>query len=70
MAKNKCPHCGSSGFFVKNPDDQYETYEFHFQDGTMVLTDAEQASNPPDIVSDTETYCQKCTWRGTFKTIS
>lgn len=70
MAKNKCPYCGSTGFFVKDPVDQYETYEFHFQDGKMVMPDTGQASNHPDIVSDTETFCQKCTWHGAYKNLS
>jgi hypothetical protein len=69
MAKNKCPYCGSIGFFVKNPEDQYETYELHFQDGKMVLKNAEQASAAPDIIPDTEMFCQKCTWHGALKTI-
>jgi hypothetical protein len=70
MAKNKCPYCGSTGFFVKDPVDQYETYEFHFQDGKMVLNSSKEELDPPQIDCDTETFCQKCTWHGVYKTLS
>ena len=33
----KCPVCGSLNFFVKDPDDEYETFEFELKDATIVF---------------------------------
>jgi phage FluMu protein Com len=32
----KCPVCGSLNFFVKDPDDEYETFEFELKDAVIV----------------------------------
>ena len=31
----KCPLCGCVSFYVKDPDDAYETYEFDWRDGRV-----------------------------------
>ena len=30
MAQSKCPVCNCGKFYVKNPDDEYDIYEFDF----------------------------------------
>jgi hypothetical protein len=36
----KCPVCGSLNFFVKDPEDEYETHEFELK-GDSVVFDSE-----------------------------
>ena len=34
----KCPVCGSLNFFVKDPDDEYETHEFELKGQDVVFS--------------------------------
>jgi hypothetical protein len=61
----KCPVCGSVKFFVKDPEDEYETHEFELQ-GSQLRFSAE----PQEVVPETETYCNRCSWHGRFKTLT
>ncbi len=36
MTQSKCPVCGCKKFHVKNPDDDYDVYEFECQDGVSL----------------------------------
>jgi hypothetical protein len=60
----KCPVCGSQRFFVKDPDDDYDTHEFDLQEGQPVFAD-----DPQEILPETETYCCRCSWHDRFKTL-
>ena len=66
MARSKCPVCGSEKFHVKNPDDQYDIYEFECQDGEVCFEDdlADEACPPVD--DNTETFCNTCAWHDKF----
>jgi hypothetical protein len=33
----KCPLCGCKTFYLKDPDDEYETYEFELHDGKVAF---------------------------------
>ncbi|MFO8085167.1 MAG: hypothetical protein R6U27_12715 [Desulfobacterales bacterium] len=62
MSKAKCPICSCEEFYVKDPEDEYETYEFRFEDG-MVCFESETEENKIDhIGDDTETHCNRCSW--------
>ena len=63
----ECPFCGCKNFYVKDPDDEYETYEFELKEDEAVFSAEVEASEAPDIVEVTETYCNKCAWHGKFK---
>ena len=63
----KCPVCGCQNFFVKDPDDEFEIYEFQFQDGIVEFGSEEDASLSPLVQDDTETFCDKCAWHGKLK---
>jgi hypothetical protein len=63
----KCPVCGSLNFFVKDPDDEYETFEFELKDTTIVFNSEAEASGSPEIKSDTEVFCEKCSWHAKFQ---
>ena len=58
----KCPVCGSLNFFVKDPDDEYETFEFELKDATIVFNSDTDESGRPDVHDGTEVFCEKCAW--------
>ena len=60
----KCPQCGSERFFIKDPDDPYETYSFEFKNGSVAFDPDTETDEPPEIDQTTETYCEKCAWHG------
>jgi hypothetical protein len=65
--KMECPLCGCQEFFVKDPDDEFETYEFSVTSGEVRFgADAEAA---PEIRETTETFCNKCSWHGKFQEV-
>lgn len=59
----RCPACGCLSFYVKNPDDEYETYEFDLKGGNIVF----HAEADGHLKDETETYCNKCAWHGQFR---
>lgn len=69
MATMKCPDCGSQGFFVKDPEDQYNMSEFDVLDGEIVFTSVETASANLEVGDDTETFCNRCAWHDKFKAL-
>jgi hypothetical protein len=69
MAAMKCPDCGSQGFYIKDPEDQYNISEFDLQEGEIVFTAAETASANLELGDDTETFCDRCAWHDKFKTL-
>ena len=60
----KCPMCGSLRFFIKDPDDPYETYPVEIKDGQLSFDPEADTDEFPEIQDDTETYCEKCAWHG------
>ncbi len=58
-----CPMCKSEKFYVKDPEDQYEVYEFTLKNGNPVFEDTK-----PEFISsqghDYEVYCNTCVWHG------
>ena len=69
MAEKKCPSCSSQSFYVKDPQDEYEFYEFDVKGGEPVLSPETPETNWPNIGEDSETYCSRCAWHGKFKTL-
>ena len=63
----KCPVCGSLNFFVKDPDDEYETHEFELKDDNAVFASEPEESGSPDVKADTEIFCEKCSWHDKFE---
>jgi hypothetical protein len=66
----KCPQCGCEKFYIKDPDDAYETYEFVLHDGKVAYGPDVDASSCPELCHDTETYCDMCSWHGPFDDLS
>jgi hypothetical protein len=59
----KCPICGCEKFYVKNPEDEFETFEFRIDDG-RVAHGSETGADVPEVGIATETFCNKCSWHG------
>jgi hypothetical protein len=65
-----CPVCGSRSFYVKDPEDVYEIYEFDLHGGRVQFKPPEEeTSQPPALRDETETYCGLCSWHGKFNTL-
>ena len=62
-----CPVCGSLNFFVKDPDDEFETYEFELKGRDVVFNPEAAESGNPDLKADTEVFCEKCAWHDKFQ---
>lgn len=61
----KCPVCRCEKFFVKDPEDEYETYEIEMKAGLVAFCDPDEAeAGDFEIEAGTEAYCDKCTWHG------
>ena len=63
----KCPLCGSLNFFVKDPDDEYETHGFELKGQDVVFSPEAAESGSPDLNEDTEVFCEKCAWHDKFQ---
>ena len=66
----KCPLCSCDTFYVKDPDDEYETYEFVLHDGKVAFGPDVDSESCPEVCHDTETYCEKCSWHGAFNELT
>ncbi len=62
MSDSKCPVCGCEEFYVKDPDDEYETYEFTCKDGKVCFDPDVDESDAPEMDENVETYCNRCSW--------
>ncbi|MGD8343798.1 MAG: hypothetical protein PVI38_13145 [Desulfobacterales bacterium] len=63
----KCPVCGSLNFFVKDSEDEYETCEFELKGDDVVFDPESAESDCAEVNSDTEVFCEKCSWHDTFQ---
>jgi hypothetical protein len=59
----KCPLCGCQEFYVKNPEDEFEIFEFSVAGGRVEFHETD-AGSAPDVQGDTETSCNRCSWHG------
>lgn len=65
----KCPTCGCENFYIKDADDEYETYEFSCSTGKVEFDDDLDKQEIPQVTNEIETYCNKCAWHGKFGTL-
>lgn len=66
----KCPVCGCQEFFVKDPDDEFETHGFSVVSGQVAFEPDGAAAPAPEILEATETYCNTCSWHGKLGELS
>jgi hypothetical protein len=69
MSEKKCPLCGCQSFYVKDPEDEYQTYAFDLKDGEVVFKEEGSAEELPAVDLDSVTYCERCSWHGEFKNL-
>ena len=69
MTQSRCPICSCEQFYVKDPDDEFETYEFKCREGQVCFDDGVDADGCPDINDQTEIFCSVCSWRGQLEKI-
>jgi hypothetical protein len=58
------PHCGCITFYVKDSDDEYETYEFGINDGEAVLSKEVNVSECPATDGENRINSNECAWYG------
>ena len=63
----KCPFCGCQQFYVKNPDDEYETYGFDCESGDVCFDADIDDADIPNLANDCRIFCDKCAWNGNFE---
>ena len=66
MTDKQCPLCGCQTFYIKDPDDMYETYEFKCVNGKVVFSSGSSGSENHEIKEKTETFCNQCAWHGEY----
>ena len=64
MARKKCPVCGCMKFYVIDPVDEYEIFEFECEEDEIVFNPEIDESEKPEIEDETETFCDQCAWHG------
>ena len=65
-----CPICKSHQFYVKDPSDEYEIYEFECRDGQIRFAEPETDGGMTVIGEDQEIFCQSCAWHGKKSTVN
>ena len=63
----KCPFCGCQSFYLKDQDDEYETYEFDVEKGKVNFHPEVNESDVPELQKETRCYCNQCAWNGMFE---
>jgi hypothetical protein len=58
----QCPDCRSQHLYVKDPEDQYNIFEFEMEEGKIVSSDNSPASISMEVTEDTEIFCDRCAW--------
>ncbi len=67
MTQIQCPDCGANEFYVKDPQDKFNIFEFNLVEDKIVHLDVDTEEPIPNILDETHTYCQRCSWHGKFK---
>ncbi len=62
MGMARCPICGCEEFYVKDPEDDYETYEFRCENGKLSFSSGIDKETLADIKDNTEAHCNRCSW--------
>ncbi len=62
----KCPRCGCERFYIKDPYDEYEIFEFDAGEDKVVFDRDYNESDPPELEAGTQTFCAMCSWHDKF----
>ena len=64
-----CPICGQNDFYVKDPDDEYECYDFSVKEGEICFDEGVDSDDRPKITGETDAFCNRCSWHDKLETI-
>jgi len=64
----KCPVCGCQNFYVKDPDDEYETYACCVSEGAVCFSQPD--NEMPAVDEKTRIFCDTCAWHGCLDDIA
>ena len=64
MPAMECPYCRRRNFYLKDPDDEFETFEFDFREGEAVFAEKKGTRSSLFLEKDTPIFCNRCAWRG------
>lgn len=67
MKLMKCPDCGAQGFYVKDPEDQYNISEFSLKKGVIEYVGESAEEDPLPVLEETEIFCDQCAWHDKLK---
>jgi hypothetical protein len=59
-----CPLCKSDEFLVKDPENEFDFWEFECTDGQIHFSDADASLEAPEMTGEREVYCRCCSWHG------
>lgn len=65
-----CPVCRCAKFYIKDPQDGYETREFEYNNGSIDYDDADSDESDLEVTPECEIYCQRCAWHGPLNQIA
>ena len=65
----QCPLCKKKRFYLKDPEDPYETYAFSSDSGGISFDSGLDAPAVPELSEETRIYCNHCSWNGRFREI-
>lgn len=69
MTQSKSPVCGCEQFYVKDPDDEFEVYEFECRQGEICFDEATDPGQCPEVDDRTEIFCNAYAWHGMLENI-
>jgi len=64
-----CPLCKSDQFYIKDPEDSFETFDFEFLEGKLHFQDND-APSPEVVKKNREIFCNRCAWHGSYDQIA
>lgn len=65
-----CPVCRCESFYIKNPQDRFETRDFEYKNGLVKYTETDDDVVGLEVTPECEIYCQRCAWHGPLEEIS
>lgn len=66
----KCPYCGHQRFYVKDSEDEFETFSFDCSAGSICFDPEIAKDDIPEVCDGTHIFCDKCAWNGAASEIT
>ena len=51
-----CPICGQNDFYIKDPDDEYECYDFCIKNGEVCFDEAIASDDLPEVTRGDQSF--------------